>query len=79
MSSCSLYKGAQLLGTGNITNGSTSITGWNGPVGMPAIARRAVWVAITSSTNTGSPFVTRVLVDNGASTLTLRDANPFTT
>ena len=28
MSSCSLYKGAQLLGTGNITNGSTSITGW---------------------------------------------------
>ena len=48
-------------------------------MGMPAIARRAVWVAITSSTNTGSPFVTRVLVDNGASTLTLRDANPFKT
>lgn len=79
MATCKLYKGLQLLGAGSITAGSTSITGWSAEANTRPIARRNIAVAITSSTHVGSTFRTNVLVDNGAGTLTLRDAMPFAT
>lgn len=79
MATCKLYKGQTLLGSGSITNGSASVTGWSAQSNTPAIARRNVGVTITSSTNVGATFYTKVLVDNGAGTLTLRDVSPFAT
>ena len=85
MATCKLYKGVTLLGTGAITAGSVSVTSWTlvdngaGAQAMPAIARRNIDVAITSSTHAGSVFRTRVLADNGSGTLTLKDGSPFAT
>ena len=79
MATCSLYKGPTLLGTGVITSGSTSVTSWVAASNTPAIARRNIGVAITSSTHAGQSFRTRVTADNGSGTLTLRDGSPFAT
>ena len=81
MATCKLYKGSTLLGAGSITSGSASVTSWVVTSGyvLPAVARRNVQVAITSSTNSGATFVTRVLSDNGSGTLTLEDTSPFAT
>lgn len=79
MATCTLYKGSTVLGTGVITNNSASVTSWTAASGPPAIYRRNVSVAITSSTNIGATFYTNVTADNGAGTLTLRDKSPFTT
>ena len=79
MATCKLYKGPLLLGSGSITNGSASVTGWSAQANNPAIARRNVAVAITSSTHIGQSFRTKVLADNGSGTLTLRDKSPFAT
>lgn len=76
MSTCSVYKVPVLLGTGSITNGGniTSYTGQAIPVG------KNIAVQITSSTDDGKDFWTRVTVsaDSGA-TLTLYPVNPFAT
>lgn len=78
MATCSVYKaGGRLLGTGSISSGATSLTGWSAAAGNPSIARRNVIVTITSSTHAGSSFATKVMVE-GAS-LTLRDPSPFAT
>jgi len=79
MATCRLYKGPQLLGTGSITNGATSVTGWTAAGGTVPIRGRYIGVAITSSTHVGSVYWTRVAADNGAGTLTLRHASPFAT
>lgn len=80
MATCSIYKAAgQLLGSGSITSGSASVTGWTAAANTPAIALRNVMVAITSSTHLGSSFYTRCTADNGAGTLTLKDTSPFAT
>lgn len=79
MATCSLYKGPQLLGTGSITNGSASVTGWSATANTLPVVRRNVGVTITSSTSIGGTFRTRVLVDNGSGTLTLKDPSPFAT
>ena len=81
MATCKLYKaGGALLGTGSITAGSGSVTGWTAQTGVAqAIARRNIIVAITSSTHAGSTYPTKVLADNGSGTLTLRDVSPFAT
>lgn len=79
MATCKLYKGPTLLGSGSITNGSASVTSWSAASGVPAVARRNVTVAITSSTSIGATYQTKVLADNGAGTLTLRDVSPFAT
>ena len=79
MATVKLYKGPQLLGSGSITAGDTSVTGWTAEGGTPPIVRRNIAVAITSSTHVGSTFRTKVMADNGAGTLTLRDAMPFAT
>jgi hypothetical protein len=85
MATCNVYKGAQLLGTGSIAAAGTTITSWtvrnDGLAGDVdhKVLRRNLQVAITSSTHAGSSFYTRVIADNGAGTLTLKDACPFAT
>jgi hypothetical protein len=79
MSTCSVYKGCTLLGTGSISAAGTTITSWTATTAAPAVLRKNVGVAITSSTHAGSVFRTRVTADNGSGTLTLADANPFAT
>lgn len=79
MATCKLYKGSTLLGSGAITAGSSSVTGWSAQANTPAVARRRVTVAVTSSTHIGFTFQTRVTADNGSGTLTLQDAFPFAT
>lgn len=79
MATCKLYKGPTLLGAGVITSGSASVTSWVAESNTPAIVRRNVFVTITSSTHVGSTFPTKVLVDSGSGTLTLRDGSPFAT
>jgi hypothetical protein len=82
MSSCSVYKNTVLLGTGSITNGGnlTGFTGstlfdtTNGPIG------KNIQIQITSSTDNGKTFGTRVTVSAAAgATLTLYPINPFAT
>lgn len=79
MATCALYKGCQILGTGSITAGSASVTGWTAQADTRAVKGREVMVTITSSTHIGSSFLTRVTDDNGSGTLTLRDPSPFAT
>ena len=79
MATVKLYKGPQLLGDGTLTNGSTSITSWTAAANTRPVARRNVSVTITSSASIGATFQTKVLVDNGAGTLTLKDPSPFAT
>lgn len=71
---CSVYKGVNLLGTGSITTNSiTSFTAANGNVVHDG---RNVSVTATSGNNVGATFNTRVSTDGGT-TLTLKDATPF--
>jgi hypothetical protein len=79
MATCSIYKNHTLLGTGSITSGSASVTGWSATTNAPAVLRKNCTVAITSSTHSGSSFHTRCTADNGSGTLTLKDASPFAT
>ena len=82
MSTCSVYKNTVLLGTGSITNGGnlTSFTGnglfdtAKGPIG------KNIQIQITSSTDSGKTFGTRVTVSAASGqTLTLYPVNPFAT
>lgn len=75
MSTCSVYKRPVLLGTGSIANDATSITSYSG---VAPKTGRNVQVMITSSTDIGKVFNTRVTVDGG-STLTIGNKNPFAT
>ena len=78
MSTCKVYKRGIELGSGSITNGSASLTGYSATNGRLTGTGRNVEVAITSSTHVGKSFGTRVVTDGG-STLTLADKNPFAT
>ena len=83
MSTCTVYKNGISLGTGSIANAATSITGYtataeSGSVNRVTGTNRNVTVAITSSTHVGQSFTTRV-TDDGGTTLTIADANPFAT
>ncbi len=75
MATCSVYKIPNLLGTGSITNGATSITSYTGIA--PGTGRN-VQVMITSSTDAGKVYPARVTTDGG-STLTIGQPNPFAT
>jgi hypothetical protein len=79
MSTCKVYKNQTLLGSGSIAANGTTITGWSAQAGAPAVARKNVQVAITSSTNVGATFNARVTNDDGAGTLTINKTNPFST
>lgn len=78
-STVSLYKGPMLIGTGSASAGSTSITGYTDAVTgkLKANGRRLAITVTQAGTHVGRTWVTRVLADNGAGTLTLRDACPF--
>jgi hypothetical protein len=75
MSTCSVFKNQILLGSGSVTNGATSITGYSGIA--PGTGRN-VQVMITSSTDVGRVMPNRITVDGGA-TLTLSQPNPYIT
>lgn len=79
MATCSIYKGSTLLGTGSIAAAGTTVTGWTATTAAPAVNRKNVGIAITSSTNAGATLRTRVTADDGAGTLTIKDACPFAT
>ncbi len=75
MATCAVYKLPNLLGTGSISNGATSITSYSG---IAPGAGRNVQVMITSATDIGKVFPARVTVDGGA-TLTIGQTNPYAT
>lgn len=75
MSTCSIYKIPNLLGTGSISNGATSITSYSGVA--PGTGRN-VQVMITSSSDAGKVFPARITNDGG-STLTIGPTNPYAT
>lgn len=79
MATCKVYKGCRLMGAGEIAAAGTTITSWTAEANAPAVARKNIVVAITSSTNIGAAFRTRVMADDGAGTLTIADASPFAT
>lgn len=75
---CAVYKGAQLLGTGSVADGSASLSSFTFSGGVTAIRGRYVGVTITQAgTHLARTFWTRITADNGAGTLTLRNACPF--
>lgn len=81
MSTCSLYKHPMLMGTGSISNGATSVTGWTPDTRFSGkMVGRNVQITITSSTDAGKTMRNvRVTADNGSGTLTIASANPFAT
>lgn len=86
MSTCDVYKGPIKLGSGSITSGATSITSYTSTdAKRNTMASKGfgenwmnVTVAITSSTDIGKSFQTRITAD-GTTSLTLADANPYNT
>lgn len=77
MATCTVYKGPIALGSGTIANGATTVASYTS-TDARSEGRMNVSVAITSSTNAGAVFRTRVLTDGGT-TLTLADPSPFAT
>lgn len=86
MSTCDVYKGPIKLGSGSITSGATSITSYTSTdAKRNTMASKGfgenwmnVKVVITSSTHVGYSFETRITAD-GTTSLTLSDANPYST
>jgi hypothetical protein len=78
-STCKLTKGSQVLGTGSVADGTTSVSSWTATTAqIPNIRGRFVCVEITEvGSHLARTFWTRVVADNGSGTLTLRDATPF--
>ena len=76
MSTCSVYKNQLLLGTGSITNGATSVTSYTG---IAPYTGRNVQVMITSSTDSGKVMMNTRISNDGGSTLTLSQPNPYAT
>lgn len=71
-----VYKGLIKLGSGTCTNASTSLTSYTGTA---PISGRNVQIAATVPVTSaaGLSFSTRIVTDGGT-TLTLKDACPFT-
>jgi hypothetical protein len=78
MSTCTVYKGLKVLGTGSIANGG-SVTGFTlTDSAYPVFTGRNVSIMVTSSTDAGKTFNTRVTADGGTS-LTIWPVNPWAT
>lgn len=75
--SVDVYKGTTKLGSGTATGGSTSITSFTVVTGRVVTSGRNVQVTATTGNNVGASINTRVITDGGTS-LTLKDALPFT-
>lgn len=78
-SPCSIYKHRILLGTGNCSDGSTSITSFSASTGAPSVVKgKNVQIVVTEDgTHKGRSWAARVTDNNGAGTLTLSSACPF--
>lgn len=82
-STCTVMKGSRQIGTGSVADGSTSLTSFTKTdavydTTVHGIFGRNVVVCITQAgTHLARQFVTRIVSDNGAGTLVMRDACPF--
>jgi hypothetical protein len=74
-STCSVYKSNQLLGTGSVAAGSTSLTSYSGTA--PTNGRNVVVAITQAGTHVGRSFLTRIASGSGTATLVLNDACPF--
>ena len=74
-STCSVYKGNNLLGTGSIEAASASLTSYSGEA--PFNGRNVVVTVTQAGTHAGKSFSTRILSGSGTATLTLRNVCPF--
>lgn len=74
----SIYKAPILQGTGSMTAGSAAVGSFTKANGIPSVARKNVQVTVTSGNSAGMSFETRILSDDGAGNLVLKDPLPFT-
>ena len=84
MSTVDVYKNTRKLGSGSMTNGGTTVTGFTAVTGepQPAVGKRIRLVA-TSSTDIGKSFMAVITANPGAGTITFAayggGANPLAT
>ena len=82
-STCKVMKGSRQIGTGSVTDGSTSLTSFTLTDAVyntrvhGTFGRHVVICITESGTHLARSFPTRITADNGSGTLTLRDACPF--
>lgn len=82
-STCTVCKGTRQIGTGSVSDGSTSLTSFtltdaHYGTKVHGVFGRNVTISITQSgTHLGRSFNTRITADNGSGTLTLLDSVPF--
>lgn len=73
MSTVSVYKNGILLGSGNMTAGSNSITSYSG---IAPKTRRNVRIVVTNGADTGKTFLCYIALDAGT-TLTASTVQPY--
>ena len=82
-STCTINKGTRQIGTGSVSADSNAVSSFiltDAVYGTKCegVFGRNVTVCITESgTHLGRTFQTRIVTDDGAGNLTLRDAIPF--
>jgi hypothetical protein len=72
----SVRKGGIQLGTGSMANGSATVSSYTAAVAGNSPAGKNVEITATGGNNTGATIQTRIIVD-GTTSLTLKDAGPF--
>lgn len=77
-STCSIYKGGILLGTGSCAAASTSITSFTATTGAPSVVKgKNINIVVTQAgSHAGRTWRSRV-VSNSAGTVVVTDACPF--
>ena len=81
-SACTVNKGSRKIGTGSVEAGSASLTSFTLTdsvynTNINGFGRKVTISITEAGTHLGRSFETRIAADNGAGTLTLRDACPF--
>lgn len=81
-STCTINKGSRQIGTGSVSDGSASVTSFSLTdsvynTNINGFGRKVTVTITQSGAHLGRSFQTRIQSDNGAGTLTLRDACPF--
>ena len=82
-STCAIYKGSRKIGTGSVADGTTAVSSFvltDSVYGTRVhnTFGRNVKVTITESgSHLGRSFDTRIISDDGAGNLVIRDATPF--
>lgn len=82
-STCTINKGTRQIGTGSVSDGSNAVSSFVLTDAMygtkcEGVFGRNVTVCITQAgTHLGRTFRTRIVTDDGAGNLTLRDNCPF--